>query len=176
MAKATLEVPFSSISGRLSGESEMYVTTRFGETVISTYPKHRDPKKITAHQRALNANFAQAVAQAKVELSDPIRRAYWQDRFTQYQRNPAAYTSASASASAASVSASSALSAPSASFSVSEATADKTLSDKTATTPTNKPAVQSTPTHSALLQPAPTQYPCYKTLRGFLIAQLTKQL
>lgn len=159
MAKATLEVPFSSISGRLSGESEMYVTTRFGETVISTYPKHRDPKKITAHQRALNANFAQAVAQAKVELSDPIRRAYWQDRFTQYQRNPAAYTSASASASA-----------PSASFSVSEATADKTLSDETATTPTNKPAVQST-----LTQPAPTQYPRYKTLRGFLIAQLTKQ-
>lgn len=169
MAKATLEVPFSSISGRLSGESEMYVTTRFGETVISTYPKHRDPKKITAHQRALNANFAQAVAQAKVELSDPIRRAYWQDRFTQYQRNPAASTSASASASA-----------PSASFSVSEATADKTLSDETATTPTNKPAVQSTPTqptplHSAPMQPVSTQYPRYKTLRGFLIAQLTKQ-
>lgn len=167
MAKATLEVPFSSISGRLSGESEMYVTTRFGETVISTYPKHRDPKKITAHQRALNANFAQAVAQAKVELSDPIRRAYWQDRFTQYQRNPAAYTSASASASA---------SAPSASFSVSETAADKTLSDETATTPTNKPATQSTPLHSAPTQPVSTQYPRYKTLRGFLIAQLTKQL
>lgn len=145
MAKATLEVPFSSISGRLSGESEMYVTTRFGETVISTYPKHRDPKKITAHQRALNANFAQAVAQAKVELSDPIRRAYWQDRFTQYQRNPAAYTSASASASAPASSASTSFS--------------------------NKPAVQSAPT-----QPVSTQYPCYKTLRGFLIAQLTKQL
>lgn len=163
MAKATLEVPFSSISGRLSGGSEMYATTRFGETVISTYPKHRDPKKITAHQRALNANFAQAVAQAKVELSDPIRRAYWQEQFTQYQRNPAAYTSASASASASS-----------ASFSVSETTADKTLSGETATTPTNKPALQPAPTHSALVRPAPTQYPRYKTLRGFLIAQLTK--
>lgn len=160
MAKATLEVPFSSISGRLSGESEMYVTTRFGETVISTYPKYRDPKKITAHQRALNANFAQAVAQAKVELSDPIRRAYWQEQFTQYKRNPAAYTSASASASASS-----------ASFSVSETTANKTLSGETATTPTNKPALQPAPTHSA-----PTQYPRYKTLRGFLIAQLIKQL
>ena len=165
MAKATLEVPFSSISGRLSGESEMYVTTRFGETVISTYPKHRDPKKITAHQRALNANFAQAVAQAKVELSDPIRRAYWQDRFTHYQRTPAAYTSASASASASS-----------ASFSVSETTADKTLSSETATTPTNKPALQPAPTHSAPVRPAPTQYPRYKTLRGFLIAQLIQQI
>lgn len=159
MAKATLEVPFSSISGRLSGESEMYVTTRLGETVISTYPKHRDPKKITDRQRALNANFAQAVAQAKVELSDPIRRAYWQEQFNQYQRTPAAYTSASASASASS-----------ASFSVSETTADKTLSGETATTPTNKPALQPAPTHSA-----PTQYPRYKTLRGFLIAQLTKK-
>lgn len=159
MAKATLEVPFSSISGRLSGESEMYVTTRLGETVISTYPKHRDPKKITAHQRALNANFAQAVAQAKVELSDPIRRAYWQEQFTQYQRNPAAYTSASASASASS-----------ASFSVSETTADKTLSGETATTPTNKPALQPAP-----VQSTPTQHPRYKTLRGFLIAQLTKK-
>ena len=138
MAKATLEVPFSSISGRLSGESEMYVTTRLGETVISTYPKHRDPKKITDRQRALNANFAQAVAQAKVELSDPIRRAYWQEQFTQYQRNPATYTSASASASASSF---------------------------------NKSATQST-----LLQSAPTQYPRYKTLRGFLIAQLIQQI
>lgn len=159
MAKATLEVPFSSISGRLSGESEMYVTTRLGETVISTYQKHRDPKKITDRQRALNANFAQAVAQAKVELSDPIRRAYWQEQFNQYQHTPAAYTSASASASASS-----------ASFSVSETTADKTLSGETATTPTNKPALQPAPTHSA-----PTQYPRYKTLRGFLIAQLTKK-
>ena len=145
MAKATLEVPFSSISGRLSGESEMYVTTRFGETVISTYPKHRDPKKITAHQRALNANFAQAVAQAKVELSDPIRRAYWQDRFTQYQRNPAAYTPASASMSA------------SAPFS-------------------NKPVVQPTPLQSAPTQPISMQHPRYKTLRGFLIAQLIQQI
>lgn len=167
MAKATLEVPFSSISGRLSGESEMYVTTRFGETVISTYPKHRDPKKITAHQRALNANFAQAVAQAKVELSDPIRRAYWQEQFTQYQRNPAAYAPAPASTSA---------SAPSDSFSVSETTADKTISDETATTPTNKPTVQSTPTLPTPLHSAPMQHPRYKTLRGFLIAQLTKQL
>lgn len=144
MAKATLEVPFSSISGKLSDESGMYVTTRFGETVISTYPKHRDPQKITAHQRELNANFAQAVAQAKIELSDPIRRAYWQEQFAQYQRNPAAYISASISASAPVSSV-----APSASASSSS----------------NKPAVQL----------APTQHPRYKTLRGFLIAQLTKQ-
>ena len=112
MAKAKLEIPFSSISGRLSGDNETYVTTRYGETVISNYPKRRDPKKITAHQKELNANFAQVVAQVKAELSDPLRKAHWQAEFDKHLRATA-----------------------------------------------NKPAVQR-----------------YKTLRGFTIAQLTKQI
>ena len=111
MAKAKLEIPFSSVSGRLSGDSETYVTMRYGQTVISNYPKRRDPKKITAHQKELNANFAQVVAQVKVELADPVRKAYWQSEFDKHQRATA-----------------------------------------------NKPTVQ-----------------CYKTLRGFTIAQLTKK-
>ena len=86
MAKAKLEIPFSSVSGRLSGDSETYVTMRYGQTVISNYPKRRDPKKITAHQKELNANFAQVVAQVKLELSDPVRRAYWQEQFDKHQR------------------------------------------------------------------------------------------
>ena len=116
MAKATLEVPFSSISGRLSGDNETYITTRYGETVISNYPKHRDPKKITPHQRELNTRFAQAVAKAKAELSDPIRRAYWQNLFDKHKQS----------------------------------TANKANTD-------------------------PSQ-PTYKTLRGFTLAQLNKQI
>ena len=111
MAKAKLEIPFSSVSGRLSGDSETYVTMRYGQTVISNYPKRRDPKKITAHQRQLNTNFAKVVAQTKLELSDPVRKAYWQSEFDKHQRATA-----------------------------------------------NKPTAQR-----------------YKTLRGFTIAQLTKQ-
>ena len=111
MAKAKLEIPFSSVSGRLSGDSETYVTMRYGQTVISNYPKRRDPKKITAHQKELNANFAQVVAQVKAELSDPVRKAHWQTEFDKHQHATA-----------------------------------------------NKPAAQR-----------------YKTLRGFTIAQLTKQ-
>jgi hypothetical protein len=84
---------------------------RYGQTVISNYPKRRDPKKIIAHQKELNANFAQVVAQVKVELADPVRKAYWQSEFDKHQRATA-----------------------------------------------NKPTVQ-----------------CYKTLRGFTIAQLTKK-
>jgi hypothetical protein len=59
---------------------------RYGQTVISNYPKRRDPKKITAHQKDLNANFAQVVAQVKLELSDPVRRAYWQELFDKHRR------------------------------------------------------------------------------------------
>lgn len=115
MAKATLEIPFSSISGKLSGDSETYVSTRYGQTVISSYPKHRDPKKITPRQRELNTAFAQAVARTKAELADPVRRAYWQNLFDQHKKS----------------------------------TANKTNIG---------------PSH-----------PTYKTLRGFTLAQLTKQ-
>lgn len=118
MAKAELEVPFSSIRGRIDHDSETYVTTRYGKTVISNYPTRRDPKKITPHQRELNTRFAQAVAQTKAELADPVRRAYWQDQFTQYQQSA-------------------------------------------------KEPQQSV--QAALPQPT------YKTLRGFTLAQLTKQ-
>ena len=118
MAKAKLEIPFSSVSGRLSGDSETYVTMRYGQTVISNYPKRRDPKKITAHQKELNANFAQVVARVKAELSDPVRKAHWQAEFDKHQR----------------------------------ATANKSAAT----------------THSSAT-------PRYKTLRGFTIAQLTKQ-
>ncbi|MGM9837305.1 MAG: hypothetical protein ACI30A_02310 [Paludibacteraceae bacterium] len=89
MAKAELEIPFSSIRGRISHDSATYVTTRYGQTVISNYPKHRDPKKITPRQRELNTAFAQAVAQTKAELADPVRRAYWQDLFDRHKKSTA---------------------------------------------------------------------------------------
>lgn len=126
MAKAELEIPFSSIRGRISHDSATYVTTRYGQTVISNYPKHRDPKKITPRQRELNTAFAQAVAQTKAELADPVRRAYWQNLFDQHKKSTA---------------------------------------NKTNTGPTAAP--------SHLI--GPTSHPTYKTLRGFTLAQLTKQ-
>ena len=82
MAKAKLGMPFSELSGRLDHESEVYYCTRLGETVVSHYPKRRDPKKITAHQRDLNAGFSLAVRRASEELADPARHAYWQSLFS----------------------------------------------------------------------------------------------
>ena len=61
MAKIDLEIPFSSIHGSLDHDSEIYYAKRLGTTVASHYPKHKDPKKITAHQHDLNNRFAKAV-------------------------------------------------------------------------------------------------------------------
>ena len=60
------------------------------ETVVSHYPKHKDPKKITAHQHDLNDKFRQAVAQATIELTDPQRKAYWLEQFNA-QKEPRKY-------------------------------------------------------------------------------------
>ncbi len=88
MAKADLEVPFAGIHGRIGHGSEIYYTQRYGRTVVSNYPKHRNPKTISDHQRALNANFQAAVQRAGAELSDPVRRAHWQTLFDQQPAPP----------------------------------------------------------------------------------------
>lgn len=81
MATTTLEVPFAGIHGRLDHSSEMYYAKRLGRTVVSHYPKRRNPKTISERQKALNANFQAAVQQAAAELADPSHRAYWQALF-----------------------------------------------------------------------------------------------
>ncbi len=86
MAKAELEVPFASINGKFNQADDIYFCTRFGKTVVSHYPKHKNPKIISPRQRALSSNFAQAVKQAKIELTDPERKAYWQQRFEEQQK------------------------------------------------------------------------------------------
>lgn len=86
MAKAQLDILIDKLSGRLTGDSEFYATHRYGRTVISNYPKHKDPKSITPSQRANSTGFGQRSTQAKQELDDPVRHAYWQDLYDQYKR------------------------------------------------------------------------------------------
>ena len=87
MAQAELNVAIDTLSGKIYGKSDVYITHRFGKTVISHYPKHRDPNKLTPHQRELNASFAQASKQAKLELAEPDKRAVWQKRYDDYNAN-----------------------------------------------------------------------------------------
>ncbi len=86
MAKASLEVPFMGISGRIDHDSETYYCTRLGENVVSHYPKHKDPKKITARQKARYSVFRQAVAEADRLLNDPQTAAGWQTKFNEQKQ------------------------------------------------------------------------------------------
>ena len=84
MAKAELDILLDKLSGRLTGNSEFYVTHRHGRTIISNYPKTRDPKKISAKQRENSASFGELSKQCKGEMQDPDRRAYWETRYVEY--------------------------------------------------------------------------------------------
>ena len=86
MAKAELDILLDKLSGRLTGDSKFYATHRYGRTIISNYPKHKDPKSITPSQRANSSGFGQRSTQAKQELDDPVHHAYWQEQYDQYKR------------------------------------------------------------------------------------------
>ena len=130
MAKAELDILLNKLSGRLTGDSKFYTTHRYGQTVISNYPLHKDPKSITPHQHELNDSFGVVSKQAKQELADPARHAYWQNMYDEYKR-------------------------------LANMNLAKTNLQFFGTTPDGKPSV-----------PADKYY---KTLRGFVIAQLSKE-
>ena len=86
MAKAELEVILNKLRGRITGDSKFYATNRYGKTVISNYPLHKNPKSISENQRANSASFGQRSKQAKLEMSDPDRLVYWQNLYDQYRK------------------------------------------------------------------------------------------
>lgn len=87
MAQAELNISLDKMSGKIYGDSDVYIAHRYGKTVISHYPKHRDTSTFTPHQRDLNASFAQISKQAKQELADPAHHTYWQQRYDEYKTN-----------------------------------------------------------------------------------------
>ena len=86
MAKAKLHIILDKMSGRFTGDSEFYTTHRYGRTVISNYPLHKNPKYITANQRANSSSFGLLSKQVKAEMQDADRLAYWQNLYDQYRR------------------------------------------------------------------------------------------
>ena len=86
MAKAELDILLDKLSGRLTGKSKFYTTHRHGRTIVSNYPLHLDPKKMTEGQKANSSAFGQAVKQCKIEMSDPERLAYWTERYEAYKK------------------------------------------------------------------------------------------
>ena len=86
MAKAELDILLNKLSGRLTGKSKFYTTHRHGRTIVSNYPLHLDPKKMTEGQKANSNAFGQAVKQCKVEMNDPERLAYWTECYEAYKK------------------------------------------------------------------------------------------
>jgi len=86
MAKAELDILLDKLSGRLTGDSKFYTTHRHGKTIISNYPLHLDPKKMTEGQKANTDAFGQAVKQCKIEMSEPERLAHWTERYEAYKK------------------------------------------------------------------------------------------
>ena len=61
MARVTLNKKFEKYTGTPPPNgSRFYLTNRFGETIMSHYPMHRDPESITPNQKASCGVFAQA--------------------------------------------------------------------------------------------------------------------
>ena len=86
MAKAELDILLDKLSGRLTGDSKFYTTHRHGRTIVSNYPLHLDPKKMTEGQKANSNAFGQAVKQCKIEMNEPERLAYWTERYEAYKK------------------------------------------------------------------------------------------
>lgn len=78
MARVTLNKKFEKYTGTPPPNgSRFYLTNRFGETIMSHYPMHRDPESITPNQKASCGVFAQARRIADAELNDPVKRDEW---------------------------------------------------------------------------------------------------
>jgi len=86
MGSPQLDILLDKLSGRLTGDSKFYTTHRHGRTIVSNYPLHLDPKKMTEGQKANSNAFGQAVKQCKVEMNEPERLAYWTERYEAYKK------------------------------------------------------------------------------------------
>ena len=92
MAHVEPSLAFENFSGKLSSKEHIVMRTRYGRTHAYTY---RNPYKgpISENRKPIISAFSQASKQCKLEMADPERLAYWQQRYAQYtklaKRNPA---------------------------------------------------------------------------------------
>ncbi len=88
MAKAIPSVLIEQLSGKINRENEdIYLAHRLGKTIVSHYPRRKDPKKITSAQTAESSAFALAVREAARQLADPQLRQQWQTLFDEQKQH-----------------------------------------------------------------------------------------
>ena len=85
MAHVEPSLPFDHFSGRLSSRERIVMRTRNGRThAYAIMNPYKGP--ISENRKPIINAFSQAVKQCKLEMSDPDRLAYWQDRYIQYRK------------------------------------------------------------------------------------------
>jgi len=78
MARVKLNKKFEKYTGTPPPNgSRFYLTSRFGETVMSHYPMHKDPSTITNKQVASCNLHTKAVQLADADLRDPVKHDEW---------------------------------------------------------------------------------------------------
>ena len=92
MAHVEPALPFDHFSGKLSRKERIAMRTRYGRTHAYAY-RHPYKGPISENRKPIISAFTQASKQCKLEMSNPERLAYWQERYVQYdkqaKRNPA---------------------------------------------------------------------------------------
>ena len=78
MARVKLNKKFEKYTGAPPPNgSRFYLTNRYGETVMSHYPLHKDPSTITDKQTASCNQHTKATQLADSELRDPVKHDEW---------------------------------------------------------------------------------------------------
>ncbi len=78
MGKVKLNKKYKEYTGAMPpNEHRFYLTNRFGKTIISHCPEHRDPKAITDKQRQAFQLIKEASTKADADLLDPIKHDEW---------------------------------------------------------------------------------------------------
>lgn len=85
MAKIDFTDPIASMSGRLSSKDKVYMRTRYGRTHAYVV-KNPCTEPRTEQQKSNSASFGAVSKQVHAEMSDPVRRAYWEKEFAAYTK------------------------------------------------------------------------------------------
>lgn len=85
MAKILLTDPVAALSGRTSSNDKVVFRTRNGRTHAYII-KHPNTAPHNEKQQAHTSRFGAIAQQVRVEMSDAVRRAYWEQEFAAYTK------------------------------------------------------------------------------------------
>lgn len=82
MGRVKLDEKFKKYTGMLPPNGHrFYLTNRYGETIISHCPLHRDPGTVTENQLESCDVHTKATKIADNELKDPIKKDEWRKKW-----------------------------------------------------------------------------------------------